>query len=132
MLTIPTDNISMRVSAVGTGWGKLRPDKRFYGLTLADYLQRTKPYTDALAEVAALEEALVHAKAKRDLAAGPAMKITKCIVNAVKGDPEEGEDGPLYAAMGYVPESQRSTGLVRKKKRTNGEAPAALRSEQSS
>jgi hypothetical protein len=51
------------------------------------------------------------------------MQVTKCIVNAVKGDPEEGEDGPLYAAMGYVPASQRSTGLTRKRK--NGEVPPA-------
>jgi hypothetical protein len=51
------------------------------------------------------------------------MKLTKCIVSAVKGDPEEGADGPLYAAMGYVPESQRSAGLTRKKK--NGEVPPA-------
>lgn len=123
-------DISIRVSEVGTGWGKLRPGKKFYGLTLEEFQQRIKPYTEALAEVATLEEGLAHAKAKRDLAAGPAMKITKCIVNAVKGDPEEGEDGPLYAAMGYVPASQRSTGLVRKKK-TNGEAGAASRGEQS-
>ena len=123
---------SVRVSEVGAGWGKLRPEKKFYGLTRDEYLLKIKPYTDALAEVAALEAALVHAKDKRDLAAGPAMKITKCIVNAVKGDPEEGEDGPLYAAMGYVPESQRSTGLTRRKSRkTNGEAPGASQGEQS-
>lgn len=128
MQKVLSDNTSTRVSAVEASWRKLRPEKKFYGLTLEEYQQRIKPYTDALAEVAALEEALVHAKAKRDLAAGPAMKITKYIVNAVKGDPEEGEDGPLYAAMGYVPESQRSTGLTRRKK-TNGEAGAASQGE---
>jgi hypothetical protein len=130
MQKITTDNTATRVSAVAASWGKLRPGKKFYGLTLEEYQQRTKPYTDALAEVAALEEALAHAKAIRDLAARPAMKITKYIVNAVKGDPEEGEDGPLYAAMGYVPESQRSTGLVRRKK-ANGGAGAVSGGEQS-
>src|SRR5690349_20527500 len=117
----PTKDTATRVSEVVGGWTKVRPGKKLFGLTLEDYQQRIKPYTDALAEVASLEAALEHAKAKRDLAAGPAMKITKCIVNAVRGDPEEGEDGPLYAAMGYVPESQRSTGLTRRKK-GNGEA----------
>ena len=121
---------SIRVSEVGGGWGKVRPEKKLYGLTRDEYLLQIKPYTDALAEVAAFEEGLVHAKAKRALAEGPAMKITKRIVNAVKGDPEEGEDGPLYAAMGYVPESQRSTGLKRPRKK-NGEAGAASQGESS-
>jgi hypothetical protein len=119
-----------RVSEVGGGWAKVRPEKKLYGLTREEYLLKIKPYTDALAEVAAFEEGLAHAQAKRDLAEGPAMKITKCIVNAVKGDPEEGEDGPLYAAMGYVPESQRSTGLKRPRKK-NGEAGAASPGESS-
>ena len=119
-----------RVTEVAGGWAKLRPKKKFYGLTLEEYRQTIKPYVDALAEIAALEASLDHAKAKRDLARAPAMKITKCIVNAVKGDPEEGEDGPLYAAMGYVPESQRSTGLVRRRK--NGELPPAAQAGNSS
>jgi hypothetical protein len=112
-----------RVTEVAGGWLKIRPKKKLYGMTLEEYRQVVKPYTEALAEVAAMEDGLVHAKAKRDLAAGPAMKITKCIVNAVKGDPEEGEDGALYAAMGYVPSSQRSTGLTRRKKKD--ESPPA-------
>jgi hypothetical protein len=121
-MTKLTKAIATRVNEVAGGWAKLRPEKKFYGLTREDYLQKVKPYTDALAELAVAEEAYNHAKAKRDLAEGPAMKITKCVVNAVKGDPEDGEDGPLYAAMGYVPESQRSTGLTRRKK-ANGESP---------
>ena len=58
------------------------------------------------------------------------MKITTRIVSAVRGDPEEGEDGPLYAAMGYVPESQRGTGLKRPRKK-NGGAGAASPGESS-
>ena len=119
----PTKDAATRVSEVAGGWMKVRPEKKLYGMELEEYRQRVKPYTDALAEVADLEKQLEHAKAKRDLASGPAMKLTKCVVNAVKGDPEEGEDGPLYAAMGYVPESQRSTGLTRRRK--NGEVPPA-------
>jgi hypothetical protein len=29
------------------------------------------------------------------------MKVVKGVVSAVKGDPTEGEDGELYAAMGH-------------------------------
>lgn len=45
------------------------------------------------------------------------MKITKCIVNAVRGDLEEDEDGALYTAMGDVTASQRGTGLTRRRKK---------------
>ena len=38
------------------------------------------------------------------------------MVNAVKGDPDEGEDGELYEAMGYVRKSERRSGLSRGKK----------------
>ena len=38
------------------------------------------------------------------------------VVNAVKGDPAEGEDGELYEAMGYVRKSERSTGKTNKTK----------------
>ena len=31
------------------------------------------------------------------------------IVNAVKGDPDEGEDGDLLVAMGYMPHTARSS-----------------------
>ena len=34
-------------------------------------------------------------------------------MHAVKADPTEGENSPLYAAMGYVRESDRSSGLKR-------------------
>lgn len=38
------------------------------------------------------------------------------VVNAVKGDPEEGEDGEFYEALGYVRKSERKSGLSRGKK----------------
>lgn len=45
-------------------------------------------------------------------------------MQGVCGDPEETQNGELYAAMGYVPKNQRAAGLVRAgtvAKRTAGE-----------
>jgi hypothetical protein len=39
------------------------------------------------------------------------------VVDAVKGDIEEGADGELYAAMGYVRRSARRSGLTRTAKK---------------
>ena len=44
-------------------------------------------------------------------------------MNGVRADPDEGEDGELYAAMGYVRTSERSTGLARRRT-SNGAAEA--------
>jgi hypothetical protein len=38
------------------------------------------------------------------------------IVNAVKADPEEGDDGEVYVAMGYVRKRDRKTGLTQRKR----------------
>ena len=50
---------------------------------------------------------------ERNTADKNARKAINLIVNSVKGDPEEGDDGPLYKAMGYVLASERDSGLTR-------------------
>jgi hypothetical protein len=57
------------------------------------------------------------ARAEAEAAARESMRL---VANAVRGNPAYGEDGQLYRAMGYVPLSQRQSGLTRK-----GSAPAA-------
>ena len=50
----------------------------------------------------------------------------RSIVHGVKGDLEEGEDGELYAAMGFVRKSLRSSGLTRRRQQEaqkEGEKP---------
>jgi hypothetical protein len=43
----------------------------------------------------------------------------------VQGHPEYGEDSPLYRAMGFVPFSERSSGLSRKSASPGNEETAA-------
>jgi len=50
-------------------------------------------------------------------------KVLQRVINAVKADPEEGDDGELYEAMGFVRRSVRSSGLTRRRKEQ--ELPAA-------
>ena len=116
MLRVQKD-VATKALEVMAAWEKMRPDKQLYGLTLDAYKLAAKPYLDARAEIADLDARSAHAISKRDAAAGPLLLIVQGVVNAVKGDPTEGQDGELYAAMGYVPKSQRSTGLVRGKRR---------------
>lgn len=41
------------------------------------------------------------------------MTAVQLVVNAVRGDPDEGEDGEFYDALGYVRKSERKSGLRR-------------------
>jgi hypothetical protein len=43
------------------------------------------------------------------------MDLLKCVVNSIKGHPKFGENRAVYAAMGYVPTSARSSGLTRRR-----------------
>jgi hypothetical protein len=70
----------------------------------------------ARATIARLENELTAAQNQRDDADAAGLLLALRVVNAVKADAEEGEDGELYEAMGYVRKSERRTGLSRKSK----------------
>jgi hypothetical protein len=84
-------------------------------LTLDQFREAVKPSVDVRVEIADLEGRLQAALARRDTSDTASSGIMRRVVNAVKGDPEEGEDGELYAAMGYVRKSERSSGLTRRR-----------------
>ncbi len=105
-----------RVTEVRGAWARMRPGKKFFGKTLEQFELDVKPFLDAGAELEELYVLVQHAESRRETAEVAARKAVQSVVNAVKGDPEEGEDGELYSAMGYVPKSKRSTGLKRPRK----------------
>jgi len=55
------------------------------------------------------------ARLERNAAYERALAVTKQLVNSVKGHPKYGENSALYAAMGYVTASERSSGLTRRR-----------------
>ena len=110
-------DLATRLAEVLDAWEKMRPEKSFYGMTLQEFKHRVRPFTDALKEILDMESRVAHAVSKRDAAAPNTRDLMQGVVNAVKGDPTEGgEKGELYSAMGYIPISQRATGLKRVRK----------------
>lgn len=107
-----------KLAAVLKAWQDLRPAKTFADMTLAQFKAVVQPSLDARAQIDTLNNQLVAAADQRDDADVESMKQILLVVNAVKGDPEEGEDGELYEAMGYVRKSERRSG------KTNRTAPA--------
>ena len=103
----------MGVSAVTEAWSSVSPTKSFFGMTLDQYKESVKPCYDLRVEIAETQKRLKSLNAKCKDADAAAIQLTKNIVHAVKADPTEGENSPLYAAMGYVRSSDRSSGLTR-------------------
>lgn len=119
MLRIHKD-VSIRVFEVLTAWEKMRPQKQFYGLSLEAFKQTAKSFLDAREEIADLENRLAHAVSKRETAVRPLLDVVQGIVNSVKGDPTEGQNGELYAAMGYVPKNLQRAGRRSARKTEEG------------
>ena len=115
-------NLSTRIASIVQAWGELRPKKSFSGLTLEQFKKSVQASQDARAEIASLEARMQAAIAQRVTADVPARETVQRIVHAVRGDADEGENGELYAAMGFIPKGLRSTGLTRRRVNGNGTA----------
>ena len=105
-----------KLATVLKAWKDLRPAKTFAGMTLAQFTTKVQPSLDARGQIATLENQMTAAMDERDLADVETMKQIAFVVNAVKGDPAEGEDGELYDAMGYVRKSERASCKTNKPK----------------
>jgi hypothetical protein len=109
----PQSNL-IRITTVMKAWENLRPGKSFGGMTLDEYKRIVQPSLDSRARIAALEAMLVAERATRDELDRTSMPATRRAVDGVMGDPEEGEDGAVYEAMGFVRSSENRRGLVRR------------------
>ena len=105
-----------RIEVFIQAWSKLRPGKTFAGHTLEQCIALIQPSRDVRVEIADAELRLQTASARRVTVDRASMKVLQRVINAVKADPEEGDDGELYVAMGFVRSSERSTGLTRRRK----------------
>ena len=114
MAATPKETLE-KINQTAKAWATLRPDKTFAGLTLARFQDKIKPSLLARDTVNALENQLIAAQNQRGDADKVSLAACQIVVNAVKGDPDEGEDGELYEALGYVRKSERSSGLHRAK-----------------
>ena len=115
-MPISSKDALVKMDNVTQAWSKLRPGKSFAGLTLEQYLAAIKPSHDVRGEIVESEVRLQSAQARRVTVDETTLKVVQRIVNAVKADPEEGDDGELYVAMGYVRKRDRKTGLTQRKR----------------
>ena len=117
VIKVPTPKENeAKINQTVSAWKTLRPVKSFAGMTLDQFATKVKPSLDARNTVAALEDQLSAAINARSDADKTSLQNISLVVNAVKGDLEEGEDSALYEALGYVRKSERKSGLKRSRK----------------
>ena len=97
-----------------SAWETLRPTKSFGGMTLAQFKAKVQTALDARTALDQLGKKLVDAQDTRDDADNAALAALALVVNGVRADSAETENGQLYEAMGYVRKTERSSGLTRK------------------
>lgn len=111
-------------------WRSMRPNKAFFGMTVDDFAKKIAPSGDARKEIAQLEKQMREALDRRDKADRITRRIVLRIVNGVKGDPEEGEDSELLAAMGYLPHTARSSIVSAARKNAHAAKAAAAQASE--
>lgn len=111
-----TSDIYDKALVLISAWGAMRPGKTFFRQSLDDFTKIVAPSGEARQKLAELEALTQKALEQRDAADKITRRAIIRIVNAVKGDPDEGEDGELLARMGYLPHTVRSSiiGLARR------------------
>ena len=108
-----------RANAIAVAWDNLAKDDSFGGLTLAQFQQLQADTQAKSSALETLNTAYAAALMQRDTAHAALGQAMLKVVDGVKGDTtKHGADSSLYKAMGYVPRSERASGLTRKKATT--------------
>ncbi|MCU0238069.1 MAG: hypothetical protein MUC29_01395 [Pyrinomonadaceae bacterium] len=100
-------------------WKEIAPDDVFSGMKSEQFEVEVKKSMDIRVVIANLEAELEHKKQERDAIDGNNKQMAMRIVDSVAGHQNHGRDSGLYKAMGFVPKSERKSGLTRKKKPAN-------------
>ena len=113
-----SDNKEIRekVNVMNDAWFEGAPSDAFSGIRQADFQTEIEA---AAADDAAIADLEAEIKMKRDVRDDKYKALDQKrsrIGLAVAGDPNYGNDSPLYGAMGFVRKSEKKSGLTRKKK----------------
>jgi hypothetical protein len=100
-----------------SAWRQLAVTESFAGMTLEQFITATEnamTVRENLVDVKALLSSLVGERKTADAALRETLSL---VINAVRGNPQFGQNSSLYRAMGFTPTGERATG------KTNRTAP---------
>lgn len=118
MPTIDVKGIREKINVMNDAWFEGAKSTVFNGIAQGDFQAAIEA---AAADDAAIADLEAEIKMKRDVRDDKYKALDQDrskIGMGVAGDPNFGNDSPLYGAMGFVRKSERASGLTRKKKPT--------------
>lgn len=95
-------------------WKEQAPEAVFAGKTLAELEASLADVQQSNEDLKIKDQARSAAVKTRDDKLATLTALLRTVVRGVQGHPEYGEDSPLYRAMGFVPFSERKSGLTRR------------------
>lgn len=95
-------------------WKENAPADEFSEMSVTEFETEIKKSVDIRTEIAQLESQVEIKKKERDEVDAANKKTAQMIVSSVSGHPKHGKNSGLYKAMGFVPTSERKSGLTRK------------------
>src|SRR5712675_1884771 len=107
-MAVNPKQISDDTNLIINAWNTLAPTASFGGMTLAQYKTKVQPSFDTRTQLDSLDAQVTAATDTRDNADVATLRTNQLVVNAVKGDPNYGDDSELYDAMGYTRRSERA------------------------
>ena len=113
---ITSTEITSRRERIRTAWSELAPAETFAGLALNEFVADTADSVTLREEIDATKAKLAGLYLQREHADAEARNIMQLVINSVRGNPVFGEDSALYRAMGFVPKSERDSGLTRRRR----------------
>ena len=95
-------------------WKEQAPETTFGGKTLADLEADIAALDGAVEQFDITSSNRSAALRARDGKKEELNRTLRSIMRGVQADPAHGENSPLYRSMGYIPLSERASGLSRK------------------
>ncbi|MEX1048093.1 MAG: hypothetical protein WED15_01095 [Akkermansiaceae bacterium] len=105
-------------------WKAQTPESVFSGKNLEDLEASIAALAQASEKLNELNSARSAAQKTRDEEQAALNGLLILVAHGVRSDPAYGEDSALYRSMGFIPKSERNSGLTRRSKAENKEAAA--------
>lgn len=125
-MTRSSTDLPVKLRKAINAWSARCPAKSFAGFTLDSFKKTVAPSLELLEEIAKSRAHTRELISRRDDANVRSGRALQRLISGVRADEHEGEDGELYAEMGYQPRSVRNAvqraGRARKKDPATGEA----------
>lgn len=110
----------MKAEIFHVAWKNQASETSFSGKTVEDLEAAMSALEEALDHVNEVNVARSAAMKVRDEKEAALKELLVLVAHGVRSDPSHGEDSALYRSMGFVPKSERSSGLTRRTKEGTG------------